>query len=124
MIGHRSTSRELFTNITTLLHTTGNNVHTVKFLLPKSTVSNVSRNRIDWWVRERVTDYLPIFTADHQPLIDYLKRQKIIGKKERGSTNKVLVEVLDILWSLLHFAEPHIVIWGLLITAILISRFY
>ena len=83
------------------------------------------RNNGNWWYRElaeRGSDYLPIFTANHPPLIDYLKNLKIIGKKELKSKNQLFVEILDKLWFLLNFSQPHIVIWGLLLSTMLISR--
>ncbi|XP_046656178.1 lipase maturation factor 2-like [Daphnia pulicaria] len=76
----------------------------------------------NWWKRTRVSDYLPTFSANHEPLIKYLENLKIIGTPEIPLTNNLLASFLDKIWEICSSTEPHIFIWGLLLSAFVVTR--
>ena len=86
--------------------------------------NNLSFYRVkeNWWTRERTSDYLPIFSATHQPLIDYLVKYKIIRYTDIPVTNTTLASFLDSIWNYINVMEPHVFIWTIIITALAISR--
>ncbi|XP_015590063.1 lipase maturation factor 2 [Cephus cinctus] len=67
-----------------------------------------------WWTREKVTEYFPVFSRDHPPLIDYLTKMKIIQEKPMVKvTNKPLKIVLDSIRSLIIRFEASLLLWGI-----------
>ncbi|XP_014237440.1 lipase maturation factor 2-like [Trichogramma pretiosum] len=67
-----------------------------------------------WWVRERKNEYLPIFSRDHPPLIEYLTNMKVIisSNNHPKVTNKTLKIALDLIRSLVNKVEPPLLLWG------------
>ncbi|XP_032795513.2 lipase maturation factor 2 isoform X2 [Daphnia magna] len=74
------------------------------------------------WKRTRVSDYLPIFSSDHEPLIKYLENQRILGQPDITLTNTLLASFLDKVWVICSATEPHIFIWALLVSAFVVTR--
>lgn len=68
-----------------------------------------------WWTREKVGEYFPIFSRDHPPLIEYLKKMKIIQEKSSPKiTNEPVKLVLDNLRSLVGKMEACLLLWSVL----------
>lgn len=68
-----------------------------------------------WWTREKVGEYFPIFSQDHPPLIEYLKKMKILQEKPSTKvTNEPLKLILDNLRSLVGKTEACLLLWGVL----------
>ncbi|XP_057381107.1 lipase maturation factor 2-like isoform X2 [Daphnia carinata] len=76
----------------------------------------------NWWKRTRVSDYLPIFSSDHEPLIKYLENQRILGQPDITLTNTLLASFLDKVWVICNATEPHIFIWALLVSSFVVTR--
>ncbi|XP_014210138.1 lipase maturation factor 2 [Copidosoma floridanum] len=67
-----------------------------------------------WWTRERASEYFPIFSKDHPPLIEYLQKMKIIQDKPAPKvTNTVLKNALDTLRSVVRKFEATLLLWGM-----------
>ena len=77
--------------------------------------SYFSRKSANWWRRRKATDYLPAYSADNKPLIDYLTKLKLLGQSDRlENSNLTLKYMLDIIWSFFEsFLEPQFLIWAL-----------
>ncbi|CAL4069830.1 unnamed protein product, partial [Meganyctiphanes norvegica] len=73
-----------------------------------------------WWKREQDEDYLPIFTVDHPPLVEYLRKIGTIGTMDIPVTNQPLVNLLDTIRSSAEIITPEQMLWSLFITGILI----
>lgn len=71
-----------------------------------------------WWTREKVGEYFPIFSKDHQPLIEYLTKLKILQEKPGFKVKAELVKLfLDkIRWSVCNI-EASLVLWGVFTAA-------
>ncbi|KDR11021.1 lipase maturation factor 2-like [Zootermopsis nevadensis] len=72
-----------------------------------------------WWTREKVGEYLPIFSRDHPPLLDYLRNIKILtGASQEGTDSGShvapwLKALLDRLRYLVSLVEPSILLWSI-----------
>ncbi|XP_012221862.1 lipase maturation factor 2-like [Linepithema humile] len=66
-----------------------------------------------WWTREKVGEYFPIFSKDHQPLIEYLTKLKILqekpGFKIKAEPLKLILDKLR--WSVCN-VEASLLLWG------------
>ncbi|KAG7213802.1 hypothetical protein KM043_003019 [Ampulex compressa] len=70
-------------------------------------------NKQAWWTRKKVSEYMPIFSRDHPPLIEYLSEMKIIKDKSPVKiTNEPLKFILDSIRSVLCRIEPSLLLWG------------
>lgn len=77
-----------------------------------------SWNSESWWTREKVGEYFPIFSRDHPPLLEYLKKLNILHDKPTTKvTNKVMKTVLDSLRMLVEKIEPSLLIWSIFTAA-------
>lgn len=72
-----------------------------------------------WWTREKVSEYFPIFSRDHPPLLDFLRHMKVLsGASEREdsvSGSQVapwLKMLLDRLRYLVSHVEPSLLLWS------------
>lgn len=67
-----------------------------------------------WWAREKQSEYLPIFSRDHPPLLEYLRKLRIVSDeiKEQPVT-PWLKYVLDHLRYLFSQIEPSILLWSI-----------
>lgn len=65
-----------------------------------------------WWTRKRIEDYMPIFTKDHLPLVEYLSKLKIIQDKSSKITNERLKSILDVIRGLVSKIKAHLFLWG------------
>ena len=66
-----------------------------------------------WWKRKDEGEYLPVLARDHQPLVDYLTSQGILGlSKEAWVTPSPLLSALAALRKLSDATSPHIQIWS------------
>ncbi|XP_071440324.1 lipase maturation factor 2-like [Hetaerina americana] len=89
-----------------------------------------------WWWREKIGEYFPIFAKDHSPLLEYLKKLKIIGQDTQSSaggrgkgkdrkkdlwTNTWLISFLQFLRSLACQVEASIFLWSLFTAGCLIA---
>ena len=63
---------------------------------------------------------MPIFTADHAPLVEYLRKLGVLGKSDVPVTNLILVSGLQYVRNIADAANPFITLWGLLFTALAI----
>jgi len=73
-----------------------------------------------WWTREKVGEYFPIFSRDHGPLLDYLRKMKILPetpeRKDTVSESQVtpwLKALLDRLRYLVSHIEPSLFLWSI-----------
>ncbi|KAG8036745.1 hypothetical protein G9C98_004067 [Cotesia typhae] len=75
-----------------------------------------SWNRESWWTREKVGEYFPIFSRDHPPLLEYLKKLNILQDKATIKiTNKMLKTVLDYMRMVTEKIEPSLLVWSIFI---------
>lgn len=70
-----------------------------------------------WWKRTLEDDYLPIFTVDHAPLVEYLRKIGTIGTMDIPATNQPLQQVLDTIRSYVNTVDPALLLWGIFLTA-------
>lgn len=70
-----------------------------------------------WWKREVDGDYLPIFTVDHAPLVEYLRKIGTIGTMDIPATNQPLQQLLDIIRSFLTAMDPELLVCSLFVSA-------
>ncbi|XP_069177985.1 lipase maturation factor 2 isoform X1 [Procambarus clarkii] len=70
-----------------------------------------------WWKRTREADYLPIFTVDHAPLVEYLRKIGTIGTMDIPATNQPLQQGLNAIRNTVNTLDPALVLWGLFLTA-------
>ncbi|KAL7630689.1 UNVERIFIED_CONTAM: hypothetical protein RMT77_018233 [Armadillidium vulgare] len=75
----------------------------------------------NWWRREHVEEYMPTYSKDHKPFLDYLRRMKLIEENERPPKNQILVKFLDSSRETFNILEPHMVIFSLYIAALLVA---
>jgi len=69
-----------------------------------------------WWQRETTSEeYLPTYTADHKPLLEYLTKLNMIGRPEEASAGGATSATLRQLRQLLNPWDPASLVWGLLI---------
>lgn len=68
------------------------------------------------WKRTREDDYLPIFTVDHAPLVEYLRKIGTIGTMDIPATNQPLQQGLNNVRSFVNSFDPPLVLWTLLVT--------
>lgn len=69
-----------------------------------------SRSSRQWWTREKIAEYLPIVSKDYAPIVNYLKKIKILGKNDIPITNEWLKAVLDYLRFWVTRVEPSILL--------------
>lgn len=121
-IGLQNISKEVYIPINIPLHqTTG--TPDLNILNRKTHFQNIPGSVTDnSWKRTRVSDYLPIFSSDHEPLIKYLENQRILGQPDITLTNTLLASFLDKVWVICSATEPHIFIWALLVSAFVVTR--
>lgn len=74
-----------------------------------------------WWKRTYEGDYLPIFTVDHAPLVEYLRKIGTIGTMDIPATNQPLQHGLDAIRGWINIASPEVLLWSLFITACVIT---
>lgn len=65
-------------------------------------------------MRERKGEYFPIYSADHPPLLDYLKQQKLIGARDWPVRTHWLASGLRALRTSL---DPSVFIWSFFVAA-------
>jgi hypothetical protein len=114
IFGHQSTSTNLLRiPIPTSMYTLGNFLY--RLLMWRKYSYFLFRKSANWWRRRKATDYLPAYSADNKPLIDYLTKLKLLGHSDRlENSNLTLKYMLDIIWSFFEsFLEPHFLIWAL-----------
>ncbi|PSN35844.1 Lipase maturation factor 2 [Blattella germanica] len=68
-----------------------------------------------WWTREKVGEYFPIFSRDHPPLIDYLRKVKLLPDASETDSEVApwLKAILDRLRHLVSHLESSILLWSL-----------
>ncbi|XP_034944819.1 lipase maturation factor 2-like [Chelonus insularis] len=82
-------------------------------------------NDQSWWRREKVGEYFPIFSCDHPPLLEYLKKLNIFQDEESIElTNQSLKNILDSIRLITRKIEPSLVLWSMFTAgcAIIITR--
>ncbi|XP_058804278.1 lipase maturation factor 2-like [Phymastichus coffea] len=66
-----------------------------------------------WWKREVMSEYLPIYSRDHPPLIEYISKMKILQDKPNPKvTNTTFKALLDFLRSLVAKVDATLVLWS------------
>lgn len=66
-----------------------------------------------WWIREKEGEYFPIFSREHPPFIDYIKKMKVIqDKPDFKVANEPLKLILDNLRFLVGKIEASLLLWG------------
>ncbi|KAK7870100.1 hypothetical protein R5R35_011080 [Gryllus longicercus] len=67
-----------------------------------------------WWTRSKQSEYLPIFSRDHPPLLEYLRKLKILSDEiKEPPVVPWLKYVLDRLRFLFSQVEPSILLWSI-----------
>lgn len=99
------------------------NSHSITLSLKQEDSKRPYFNRASgsWWKRTHEGDYLPIFTVDHAPLVEYLRKIGTIGTMDIPATNQPLQHGLDMIRGWINFAAPEVLLWGLFVTACLIT---
>ncbi|KAK7086730.1 Lipase maturation factor 2 [Halocaridina rubra] len=73
-----------------------------------------------WWKRDLEGDYLPIFTVDHAPLVEYLRKIGTIGTMDIPATNQPLQNLLDLIRSFICIVDAELLLFSLFLTACII----
>ncbi|KAK4309275.1 hypothetical protein Pmani_019088 [Petrolisthes manimaculis] len=73
-----------------------------------------------WWKRKLEGDYHPIFTVDHAPLVEYLRKIGTIGTMDIPATNQPFQQVLQSIRAYVGILDPCIFLWCLCVTACVI----
>nr|XP_018910530.1 PREDICTED: lipase maturation factor 2-like [Bemisia tabaci] len=72
----------------------------------------------DWWTRKREGEYLPVFSKDHPPLLEYLRAQNILtSSKPKSITHPTVKEVLEKTRTIITAVEPYVLMWSLITAA-------
>lgn len=82
----------------------------------KSLLIPLSAESGNVWKRKREDDYLPIFTVDHAPLVEYLRKIGTIGTMDIPATSQPLQQGLNTIRGFVNTVDPPLVIWTLLVT--------
>jgi hypothetical protein len=82
----------------------------------------------DWWKRKREKDFLPVYSATHQPLVDFMKQLGYLQPdiSPKSSTGESIVKVLDTVRAFVQPYRPEYLIWGsftALVSIIVTSKF-
>jgi len=88
------------------------NRHPPKFIRAKLYKYHFTQEGQDWWTRKEHGEYLPIFTKDHKPLVDFLTSQGILGKEPEKESSHLVSVLLGAVRHLSTLAPPHIQIWS------------
>ncbi|KAF6207882.1 hypothetical protein GE061_016331 [Apolygus lucorum] len=76
------------------------------------------------WTRKKVSEYFPVFSKDHPPLLDYLKNLNIIGDEgKEPQTPAGLAKALTELRGIFTRLEPQFLMLSLLITGFAVIFF-
>lgn len=69
-----------------------------------------------WWTREKVSEYFPVFSRDHPPLLDYLRNLKILSDRspEARTVKPMWKLILDRLRFFASHIESSILLWSVL----------
>ncbi|XP_043198942.1 lipase maturation factor 2-like [Amphibalanus amphitrite] len=69
-----------------------------------------------WWQRSKTgEEYLPVFSAEHKPLLDYLKQLNVIGLPKETTDNPTLIGLLDAIRATLDQWEARNLVWSVLL---------
>ncbi|KAK2582003.1 hypothetical protein KPH14_002436 [Odynerus spinipes] len=78
-----------------------------------TTYNTTGSNTQPWWTRKKVEEYMPIFTRDHLPLIEYLSKMKIIqDEASLKITNERLKSTLDVIRGFILKIDASLLLWG------------
>lgn len=70
----------------------------------------------DWWQRSQTAEpYLPVFSADHQPLLDYLRQLQLMDLPAETSDSPALIGLLDAVRAALEPWEARTLIWAVML---------
>jgi len=83
------------------------------------TDTSVAKN---WWTRDRSGEYMPIFSATHPPLVDFIKKLGYLEPDLAKNTvlNHSLKNVLDSVRSFTKSYRPEYIIWSSLLSFLLL----
>ncbi|XP_021963307.1 lipase maturation factor 2 [Folsomia candida] len=67
----------------------------------------------DWWTRKRDKEYMPIFSKDHAPLVDFIKNLGYLDKDvQTPKESQFITEMLDSIRTLTEVGRPEFIVWG------------
>lgn len=75
---------------------------------------------VNWWTREHSGEYMPTYSKDHAPLLDYLRKMKLVDQKDIRVKNKFLAQMLDTIRSVFEILENHYTILSLFVAALVV----
>ncbi|XP_059468984.1 lipase maturation factor 2-like [Neocloeon triangulifer] len=70
-------------------------------------------NREAWWTRKKESEYFPIFSAEHKPLLEYLEKLNLLNVQDWPLSNQYLVKILDSIRTIFQVTDPVVSIWGI-----------
>ncbi|CAB3385586.1 Hypothetical predicted protein [Cloeon dipterum] len=65
-----------------------------------------------WWTRKKESEYFPMFSATHKPLLEYLQKLNLVNVKDWPLKNQYLVTILDSIRAIFQATDPVVSIWG------------
>lgn len=75
-----------------------------------------------WWRREKVSEYFPVFSKDHPPLLDYLRNLNIISPDQKEPVVTPWIKaILEQLRSLFNKVEPGLLLWSIFLAGLSIT---
>ncbi|XP_014250285.1 lipase maturation factor 2-like [Cimex lectularius] len=81
------------------------------------------RDKPATWTRKKVSEYFPIFSKDHTPLLDYLKNYKILEPPRKETLSPTVVKVLNEVRNTITVIEPPFLMLSLVLTGLAIIVF-
>lgn len=72
-------------------------------------------NQTDWWTREEKKEYLPLFSVDHEPLVQYLEKAGILSTSKTAPKTRLraIRVMLKFLRKQAAKVEPHVLVWSI-----------
>jgi len=79
-------------------------------------ISAAATSKGEWWSRKKDKEYMPIFSKDHPPLVEFVKNLGYLDADLKATEqSKVLALSLDKIREAFEGTRPEYVIWGALI---------
>ncbi|MCL4128101.1 UNVERIFIED_CONTAM: hypothetical protein GTU68_007157, partial [Idotea baltica] len=92
-------------------------IRALKYFYHYTSLNDTSGN---WWRRELEGEYMPTYSVNHGPLLDYLRSQQLLDTKDVRVKNQILAHFLDAVREMSNVLENHLTIYSLFIAAFLI----
>uniref|UniRef100_A0A2P2I687 Lipase maturation factor n=1 Tax=Hirondellea gigas TaxID=1518452 RepID=A0A2P2I687_9CRUS len=83
--------------------------------------TNFDQSSADWWKRQDAEEYLPVFSVDHSPLVQYLNKIQVLGGSDPHRCSNVrLCHALDALYNAHADVDPVLITYTVMLSLILV----